>query len=162
LFFLERYEKILENYVVEDVVPDLKNAIDQGRVLEVLIQQWNHYAMLSFMMKRMFSYLDKFYLRDKKKIGQRAIEYFYKHISQNVKDMMRSEIMNEFTKDRNKDVVDKQMVNSVVRLYVHLGIRDAVPIKTEGTFSWQGKADLEFYKKQFEALFLERTIKEYD
>jgi len=69
LFFLERYEKILETYVVEDVVPDLKNAIDQGRVLEVLIQQWNHYAMLSFMMKRMFSYLDKFYLRDKKKIG---------------------------------------------------------------------------------------------
>jgi len=67
--FLDQFEKILENYVVEDSVPDLKNAISQGRVLEVLINQWNHYAMLAYMMKRMFSYLDKFFLRDKKKIG---------------------------------------------------------------------------------------------
>ena len=60
--------------------------------------------------------------------------------------MMRSEIMNEFTKDRNKEVVDKIMVGSVVKLYVQLGIRDAVHIKAESTFTWSGKADLEFYK----------------
>jgi hypothetical protein len=39
--------------------------------------------------------------------------------------------MNEFTKDRNKEVVDKRMVESVVKLYVQLGIRDAIPIKAE-------------------------------
>lgn len=75
---------------------------------------------------------------------------------------MRGEIMNEFTKDRNKNVVDKSLVHRVVRLYVHLGILDANPIKNESGFSWSGKADLQFYKSQFEKPFLARTISEYD
>ena len=37
-----------------------------------------------------------------------------------------------------------------------------MPTKTDAGFSWSGKADLTFYKTQFEKLFLERTIKEYD
>lgn len=49
-----------------------------------------------------------------------------------------------------------------MRLYVHLGILDASPTKSEGGFSWSGKADLQFYKSQFEKPFLERTIVEYD
>jgi hypothetical protein len=87
---------------------------------------------------------------------------FYSAISQSVKDSMRNEIMGEFTKDRNRNVVDKPLVQKVVRLYVHLGILDANPTKSDSGFSWSGKADLEFYKTQFEAPFLARTVQEYD
>ena len=83
-------------------------------------------------------------------------------MSQSTKDSMRNEILNEFTKDRNKNVVDKPLVQKVVRLYVHLGIKEASPTKSDSGFSWSGKPDLEFYRTQFEKPFLQRTITEYD
>jgi len=49
-----------------------------------------------------------------------------------------------------------------VRLYVHCGILDANPTKNDAGFSWSGKADLGFYKDQFEKPFLARTVHEYD
>lgn len=109
-FYLTKYESTLLDYVEQDVVPHLCACLDQGHILEGLIKSWENFAMLSYMMKRMFSYLDRFYLRNEKKLGQRALEIFYQHISQSVKDSMRSEIMNEFTKDRNQNVVDKSLV----------------------------------------------------
>ena len=75
---------------------------------------------------------------------------------------MRNEIMREFTKDRNGDVVDKSLVRRVVRLFIHLGLLDAMPLKSDNGFGWSGKADLEFYKQNFEAPFLVQTVKEYD
>jgi len=53
-------------------------------------------------------------------------------------------------------------VNRVVKLYVHLGILDATPIKSADSFTWSGKADLNFYKTEFETVFLKRTTEEYD
>jgi len=35
-------------------------------------------------------------------------------------------------------------------------------VKTDAGFTWSGKADLGFYKDQFEAPFLKRTVDEYD
>ena len=63
--------------------------------------------------------------------------------------MMTAEIMNEFTKDRNKQVVDHDLVQAVVKLYVQMGMLDAKPTKTDSGFSWAGEYDLEFYKTKF-------------
>ena len=68
-FFLDNYKGVLQNYVTNDVVPALQRFLDEGAVLEGLIKYWENYAMLSYMMKRMFSYLDRFYLRQAEKLG---------------------------------------------------------------------------------------------
>jgi hypothetical protein len=68
-FFLDSYKGVLQSYVTNDVVPALQRFLDQGAVLNGLIEYWENYALLSYMMKRMFSYLDRFYLRQSKKLG---------------------------------------------------------------------------------------------
>ena len=69
-YFLQEYKKILLDYVESDGVPQLEQCLDQGRILEGLIKYWENYAMLAYMMKRIFSYLDRFFLRSSnKKLG---------------------------------------------------------------------------------------------
>lgn len=75
---------------------------------------------------------------------------------------MTNEIMNEFTKDRNNQIVDHKLVRSVCKLYVQMGMLDAEPFRSGEEFTWKGEYDLGFYKKHFQEPFLVRTRKEYD
>lgn len=52
---------------------------------------------------------------------------------------MRGEILNEFTKDRNKNVVDRKLISDVVKLYIQMGLIEAEPTKSS---SWRGKPNL--------------------
>jgi hypothetical protein len=75
--------------------------------------------MVAKMLHRMFSYLDRYYLKDanKKKTGPVAIEMFFNAMTQSAKETIRHAIQQEFTKDRNGNVVDKDLMKRVVQTY---------------------------------------------
>lgn len=83
-------------------------------------------------------------------------------MSQSCKDQLRNAILEEFTRDRNGNVVDRQLMTRVIKTYVQLGLKNAKPVKTEIGFFWEGNKDLEFYTNQFEAPFVKRASQEYD
>lgn len=121
--------------------------------------------MVAKMVHRMFYYLDRFYLRNNKKhdklTGGVALELFYTAMTPSVQESIRDAIQEEFTKDRNGQVVDKDLMRRVVQTYYQLGLVDAEPRKSETSFYWEGTKDLSFYNEQFEKHLIKRALKEY-
>ena len=53
------------------------------------------------MIIRIFSYLDKFYLKKKAKLGELALNYFVNQIFQESKQLVTNNLFDEITKDRD-------------------------------------------------------------
>lgn len=70
--------------------------------------------------------------------------------------------MNEFTKDRNGSVVDRLLIERVIKTYVQLGLIESKPIKTDAGFLWEGVRNLAYYTDNFETPFIARTISEFE
>lgn len=109
---------MLLEYIEQEAVPYMQHELEQGHILEAFVKTWENYAMIAKMMHRLFVYLDKFFLKGKKLIGPIALDIFYAHMSQSVKDSLRAALMEEFTRDRNGNVVDRQLIEKVIKTYV--------------------------------------------
>ena len=59
------YRKILDDYINQTIVKDLQNNVSDSRAfLEMYVKNWRTYTVFTFSMKKMFDYLDRYYLRN--------------------------------------------------------------------------------------------------
>ena len=64
--YLDFFEISLKTFVLNDVTPSLTRYLNEGTILEGMIEQWDNYSILSFYLIRVFGYLDRFYTRTAK------------------------------------------------------------------------------------------------
>ena len=66
-----------------------------------------------------------------------------------------------FAKDRDGEVVNKDLLKDIVQSFVLIGMQNAEPKKLVKEFTWGGKQNFQLYEKEFEHHFLANARKEY-
>ena len=88
--------------------------------MKVYLKVWSDYAMLVGLMVKMFNYLNRFYVINNSlsKLGVTALEIFNQNFYIEVKDAFRTELFLNFTKDRNGEKVEKDLMRDAVKCFV--------------------------------------------
>jgi hypothetical protein len=71
----------------------------------------------------MFDYLNRYHLKNKENttLGEIAMQLFVSHFYSQVKDSLRSAVLETFKKDRNEDIIDAGLLKKIVSCYVSMG-----------------------------------------
>ena len=88
--------------------------------MKAYLKVWSDYAMLVGLMEKMFNYLNRLYLRNLslKFLSVTALDIFQKYFYSEVKDALRTELFLNFSKDRNGEKVEKELMRDVVTYFV--------------------------------------------
>ena len=90
--------------------------------MKAYLKVWSDYAMLVGLMNKMFNYLNSHYLNNVvhgfKLLSVTALDIFEKNFYSEVKDAFRTELFLNFTKDRNGEKVEKELMREVVTYFV--------------------------------------------
>jgi hypothetical protein len=71
-------------------------------------------------------------------LGVTALELFNQIFYNEVKDSFRTEVLLNFTKDRNGDIINKDLLRDAVKCFVMQGLIGAKPTKDAFKFTWEG------------------------
>ena len=74
---------------------------------------------------------------------------------------LRTEMLILFTKDRNGEVINRDLLRDIVESFVKIGMKNAEPKKRVNGFTWEGTDNLDLYEKEFEHYFLINARQEY-
>jgi len=88
--------------------------------MKTYLKVWSDYAILVGLMEKMFNYLNKFYVKNVSlpMLSVTALEIFNKNFYIEVKDAFRTELFLNFTKDRNGEKVEKDLMRDAVKCFV--------------------------------------------
>ena len=89
--------------------------------MKFYLKVWSDYATLVGLMEKMFNYLNRFYVNNNfggKKLSVTALDIFQKYFYSEVKDALRTELFLNFTKDRNGEKVEKELIRDALTCFV--------------------------------------------
>ena len=88
--------------------------------MKTYLKVWSDYAILVGLMDKMFNYLNKFYVQNVSlpKLSVTALKIFNQNFYIEVKDAFRTELFLNFTKDRNGEKVEKDLLRDAVKCFV--------------------------------------------
>lgn len=59
------YKQILDNYINQEILPSINNKVgDSAALLKDYVFQWKQFNLFTCSMKKMFDYLDRYYLKN--------------------------------------------------------------------------------------------------
>jgi Cullin family len=109
------FKDVIKGYITNKAIPFV-NSQNGNSVVTAYIKIWSDYAMLVKLLDRMFDYLNRYYLKNLslKMLGVTALEIFNSHFYEGVKETFRNQVLLNFTKDRNGDIVDRDLMRDSV------------------------------------------------
>jgi len=113
------YQSLLDNYITHKIYPNIQSKVgDSKEFLAEYVQQWKNYTIFTFSMKKMFEYLDRYYLKNGAEKCQNLTETSLNHFKEKIfkyrmVDLRRS-IMQEIHKDRENEIVDKDLIKESI------------------------------------------------
>ena len=130
---------------------------NEENLLKDYIKEWKDYTILVHFMRKMFSYLDRYYLRNNNTVSlaTSALHLFRDQCFNTVIDRLRTAILNQITKDRNNEIVDLDLVKRAIYTFVEMGFISADIVKQDDDFIWKGDNNNETtYGQKFQAQLL--------
>ena len=130
---------------------------NEENLLKDYIKEWKDYTILVHFMRKMFSYLDRYYLRNNNTVtlATSALHLFRDQCFNTVIDRLRTAILNQITKDRNNEIVDLDLVKRAIYTFVEMGFISADIVKQDDDFIWKGDKNNETtYGQKFQAQLL--------
>lgn len=130
---------------------------NEENLLKDYIKEWKDYTILVHFMRKMFSYLDRYYLRNNNTVtlATSALHLFRDQCFNTVIDRLRTAILNQITKDRNNEIVDLDLVKRAIYTFVEMGFISADIVKQDDDFIWKGDKNNETtYGSKFQAQLL--------
>ena len=118
------FQDVVKKYLLEVAVPQVNEKRGTSGVMTAYLKIWDNFAMLTKLLDRMFDYLNRYYLKNQslKILGVTALELFNQIFYNEVKDSFRTEVLLNFTKDRNGDIVNKDLLRDAVKCFVMQGL----------------------------------------
>lgn len=129
--------------------------------LEEFVSCSNNYTYFSGWLKRLFRYLDNFYLKHKKDLAWEIFETFKQNFLQNVQYEVFNEVFSLLDKEREGFDSNKPLILRVVQFYFLMCYDKNIALdynKEMNQFVFSGineKEDYQFYRSNFEAKLLE-------
>jgi len=130
---------------------------NEENLLKDYIKEWKDYTILVHFMRKMFSYLDRYYLRNNNTVSlaTSALHLFRDQCFNTVIDRLRTAILNQITKDRNNEIVDLDLVKRAIYTFVEMGFISADIVKQDDDFIWKGDKNNETtYGSKFQVQLL--------
>jgi len=108
-------------------------------------------------MKKLFDYLDRYYLKNGSERCHNLVETALSHFKDNVfshrlNDLRRS-ILEEIKKDRENEISDKELIKEAVMQFIYMGYEKKTILKKldgSGELVWVGEKNLLKYDTEFE------------
>ena len=118
------FQDVVKKYLLEVAVPQVNEKRGTSGVMTAYLKIWDNFAMLTKLLDRMFDYLNRYYLKNQslKILGVTALEQFNQIFYNEVKDSFRTEVLLNLTKDRNGDIVNKDLLRDAVKCFVMQGL----------------------------------------
>jgi hypothetical protein len=131
---------------------------DSNQFLEEYIAQWKKFSIFTFSMKKLFDYLDRYYLKNGSERCQNLVETALNQFRENVfnhrlNDLRRA-ILEEIKKDRENEITDKDLIKEGVNQFIYMGYEKKTILKKlegSGALVWVGEKNLLKYDNEFEA-----------
>ena len=127
--------------------------------------QWEKHTILTYWMKKAFTYLDRFYLPDHKlpSLSQTGLNIFKVEVFDKISKVIVKTIFELIEAEREGEVVDWIKLKKILYCYRMMGLTSASIEKDEKTSElvWQGTSNLQYYKEMFEKEFIKQTTDFY-
>eukprot|EP00741_Cyanophora_paradoxa_P011788 tig00020563_g11392.t1 len=141
----DRYKEAVNAYLVERVLPAVRDKHD-SYLLEEFVKRWdNHKVMVKWYLK-FFAYLDRFHIpREKlKPLNDLGTHLFHETVFDAVKKDVRLVLLGMVRKERDGERVDRTLMKNTIQIFVDM---DANNMST--------------YASDFEEAFLQETAEFY-
>jgi len=129
------------------------------------MEQWEKHGILTYWMKKVFIYLDRFYLPDNRldSLSQTGLGIFKHEIFDKLNAPIVRAVLELIESEWEGEMVDWIKLKKVIGCYRIMGITDAKIEKVEKSneLAWQGKQNLQYYKDMFEKEFIKQTSDHY-
>jgi cullin 1 len=143
----------LTDYFKKTVIPALSKARDKHGL--ALLQEWNQRwranKWVADGLRRMFMYLDRFYVpnsEDLLTMSESGFSLFRKHVFDKFKDPVRDAVLDCIRREREHEDQDRDVLRESIAVFVELGQK-------------LSKVDLQLYKEDFEKSFVEAARQFY-
>lgn len=150
----EYYEKVLKNYM-RDAQREIKK--EEGeRLIDSFLYQHNQCKILTHWMRRIFSYLDRFYTKNKN-IGtlcENGMKIFHDEMFLPLKDKLFESVNKFIELDRDCAVVQRYKVKNLLRIFEEVDMKKADLIKTMDDLYWKGEETLTILKEWFDKFLI--------
>ena len=127
------------------------------------MHQWRNFTLFTKAIRSVFQYLDRFHLlnQGKPSLFKTALAIYKKEIFQKHLDRLRSAILAEIKKDREGEIVDRDLVKKAIMQFIYVGYEEGevniAKVKDSNEFDWIGERSLRVYDEEFEAPLKDAT-----
>ena len=129
------------------------------------MSQWEKQGILTYWLKKIFAYLDRYYLPDRKlkSLSQTGLNIFKEQVFEKINKVIVKTIFELIEAEREGEVVDWVKLKKILYCYRMMGLTSATIEKEEktGELVWQGVQNLQYYKDMFEGEFIKQTTEFY-
>ena len=120
----EQYDKCIADYLTTTTLPALTaDRMHGALLLSELVRRWDDHRLMRKWMFDFFRYLDRFYVKraGKKGLADVALARFRMIVFETVKGRVTKAVLEQVERDRNGEVIDRQLLHEVVMLYIEMG-----------------------------------------
>lgn len=120
----EHYKQCINDYLTNTALPAIQSKQGPFMMLHELVRRWNDHNIMKKWMFDFFRYLDKFYVKRQslKPLKEVCIERFRVLIFDNIKEKVTTALLSLIEKDRNREEVDRSLLQAAIRIYVDIGM----------------------------------------
>lgn len=144
--------------------PALKRHINNSRAfVEEVNEQWKQFTMYVFSMKKMYDYLDRYYLKNGgqhvQSLTETALKIWKASIFDHQQIELRRSILEEIKKDRMGEMTDLEVIKTSIQQYIYMGYEKRINVIKDphGNFEWKAEKNLLIYDREFEKYLLNTT-----
>mmetsp|Transcript_23625 Transcript_23625/g.59511 ORF Transcript_23625/g.59511 Transcript_23625/m.59511 type:complete len:541 (-) Transcript_23625:36-1658(-) len=154
------FSESLKNELERHILPRLSGKVDQQLLVEYS-KAWDSYRVFLRWMKRVFQYLDRFYVRrlSLRSLEETGFENFRSEIFDKMSNSIKREVLAMIRRDRDGQVIDASLLQKVITIYLQLSKSKKVyetefeePLRDETTA---------YYKKEAKEWIGSDTCPEY-
>ena len=155
----KRYGTMYEQQLEQTVLPAIK-AKHGTEMLREFARRWKNHKLLVRQMWKLFVYLDRFYIKRISALPLKAVgvQKFEQVVFNQVKEEVRAGVLQLIEKEREGDMVDRDLLKQVVDVFVEIGDwRPLFPTREGEEIGDIGQAKLNTYVRELETQLLADT-----
>lgn len=101
-------------------------------MLKEYVSLFKKFNIFTFSMKKMFDYLDRYYLKNGNNLeglAQSALNLF-KQLIFNIREQeFVNSILQEIHKERENEITDKELIKEAIQQFIYMGFENKIAIK---------------------------------
>ena len=112
------YIQKMKAYITEIIIPQIDSKSgDSKEFLTEYVKQWENFSLYLFCMKRLVVYLDRYHLKtaNQQSLTETALNLWRTDVYKKKLSTLRRSILAEIKKDRQNDMVEKELIKSSVQ-----------------------------------------------